>query len=109
MRKQRIKITLTNKTYKEIDMSDFSIIPDDMFSGRKDIYTIELPEGVYIIRRNAFEGCISMKKVVLPDTVKLIDEEAFCDCYNLSEINLPAMAKVHETAFKHCHKLKKIS
>lgn len=102
MNRKRIKITLVNKTCKEIDMSDFTSIQDDMFSGRSDIEKIELPEGVEYINRNAFEGCASLIEVVLPSTIKLIDYEAFANCINLVSINVPEGAEVDKTAFNNC-------
>ena len=44
--KERIKVYLYNKTMKEIDMSDFSYISEDVFSERTDIVKVVLPEGV---------------------------------------------------------------
>ncbi|MDD6796856.1 MAG: leucine-rich repeat domain-containing protein [Bacteroides sp.] len=107
MNRKRIKITLVNKTYKEIDMSDFTTIQDDMFSGFADIEKVELPEGVECIKRNAFEGCTSLKEVVLPSTVKTIDYEAFANCVNLVSINVPEGAEVDKTAFNNCVALKR--
>ena len=46
MKRGRIKVTLYNRTLKEIDMSDFSYISEDIFSNRSDVVKIELPEGV---------------------------------------------------------------
>lgn len=107
MNKKRIKITLVNKTYKEMDMSDFTSIQDDMFSGNKDIAKVELPEGVEIIKRNAFEGCSSLTEVILPSTIKSIGYEAFANCINLVSINIPEGAEVDKTAFNNCQALKK--
>ena len=36
MKRGRIKVTLYNRTLKEIDMSDFSYISEDIFSNRSD-------------------------------------------------------------------------
>ena len=55
MKRGRIKVTLYNRTLKEIDMSDFSYISEDIFSNRSDVVKIELPEGVKKIGNNAFE------------------------------------------------------
>ena len=52
----RIKVKLYNKTFKEIDMSDFSVIPEELFANRDDIVEVELPEGVKAISANAFEN-----------------------------------------------------
>ena len=49
MKRGRIKVTLYNRTLKEIDMSDFSYISEDIFSNRSDVVKIELPEGVEMV------------------------------------------------------------
>ena len=103
MNRKRIRITLVNRTYKEIDMSDFTSIQDDMFSGLTDIAKVELPEGVRYIKRNAFEGCAALTEVILPDTIEDIGYEAFANCISLKKINVPDNAKVDSTAFRNCH------
>ena len=37
MNNKRIKVTLYNRTYKEIDMSDFTCLPEELFANRDDI------------------------------------------------------------------------
>lgn len=107
MIKSRIKVTLTNHTYKEIDLSDFSVIPEGLFTGRRDIRKVEFPEGVEIIKNNAFEGCTSLEAVVFPQSLKTIESEAFADCVKLCEAEVPAQACVDATAFAGCTQLKK--
>ena len=51
---KRIKVTLYNKTFKEIDMTDFTVIPEELFANRDDIVEVVLPEGVKVISANAF-------------------------------------------------------
>ncbi len=41
----RIKVTLYNRTFKEIDQSDFTRITEGLFSNRDDIVEVEFPEG----------------------------------------------------------------
>lgn len=55
----RIKVKLYNKTFKEIDMSDFSVIPEELFANRDDIVEVELPEGVKAISANASSPILS--------------------------------------------------
>lgn len=50
MKRGRIKVTLYNRTLKEIDMSDFSYISEDIFSNRSDVVKIELPK---VLRKSA--------------------------------------------------------
>lgn len=54
--RRRIRVYLCNRTVKEIDMSDFSYISDEVFANRNDIVKIVLPEGVKEIGPNAFES-----------------------------------------------------
>ena len=54
----RIKVTLYNRTFKEIDMSDFTRITEGIFSNRDDIVEVAFPEGVEVIAPNAFEPVI---------------------------------------------------
>ena len=109
--KERIKVYLYNKTMKEIDMSDFSYISEDVFSERTDIVKVVLPEGVKEIGNNAFENCIHLEEVVCPKSLQKIDSEAFIDCISLKKINYDA-SKVSVDAsgaiifknydFRHC-------
>ena len=48
MNNKRIKVTLYNRTYKEIDMSDFTCLPEELFANRDDIVEVVLPEGVKV-------------------------------------------------------------
>lgn len=102
---QRIKITLANMTCKEMDLSDFKVIPEDMFSGRKDIYKVELPEGVEVIGSNAFEDCTSLEEITFPQTLKAIECEAFLNCVSLKKAMIYQKVTVDMTAFKGCKAL----
>lgn len=107
MIKSRIKVTLTNHTYKEIDLSDFSVIPEGLFTARTDIWKIEFPEGVQVIKSNAFEGCTALEEVVFPLSLKTIESEAFADCAKLSKAEMPEDVHVDASAFIGCPLLKK--
>lgn len=105
--KERIKVYLYNKTIKEIDMSDFSVINDGIFAYRNDVVKVELPEGVEEISNNAFENCSRLEEVVCPVSLKKIGDEAFADCINLSKIIYGDNVVVSASAFKGCRKLNK--
>ena len=59
-----------------------------MFSG-STIDTFEIPEGVEIIGKSAFENCLDLKSVVIPDTVKKIQDNAFINCPKLRKLIIP--------------------
>ena len=95
----RIKVKLYNKTFKEIDMSDFSVIPEELFANRDDIVEVELPEGVKSISANAFENCQRLEKVVFPSTLESIGEEAFVNCSSLKEADYGKNVRITPTSF----------
>ena len=59
----RIKVTLYNRTFKEIDMSDFTRITEGIFSNRDDIVEVAFPEGVEVIAPNALKTAGDLRKL----------------------------------------------
>lgn len=102
---KRIKVTLYNKTFKEIDMTDFTVIPEELFADRDDIVEVVLPEGVKVISANAFENCQRLEKVVFPSTLERIGEEAFVNCTSLKEADYGKNVKIAPTSFAGCRNL----
>ena len=79
---KRIKVTLYNKTFKEIDMSDFTRITEGLF-----------------------ENCQRLEKVVFPSTLERIGEEAFVNCTSLKEADYGKDVKIAPTSFAGCRNL----
>ena len=48
--------------------------------------TLELPNGLQIIKKESFKGCNNLKSVTIPATVEFIYQEAFAECYGLEEV-----------------------
>ncbi|MCQ2538273.1 MAG: leucine-rich repeat domain-containing protein [Lachnospiraceae bacterium] len=60
-----------------------------------------LPEGIFRIGQEAFEGC-AIKQVIIPEGVRTIEKEAFLRCQQLTEIKLPSSLEViEERAFAY--------
>ena len=51
-------------------MTDFTVIPEELFANRDDIVEVVLPEGVKVISANAFENCQRLEKVVFHQLLK---------------------------------------
>ena len=102
MNNKRIKVTLYNRTYKEIDMSDFTRITEGLFSNRDDIVAVTFPEGVETIASNAFENCRRLEKVEFPESLRSIESEAFINCTSLKEADYSSDVTVAPDAFKGC-------
>ena len=82
MKRGRIKVTLYNRTLKEIDMSDFSYISEDIFSN-------------------------NLEEVIFPDSLEEIGQEAFINCVNLKSAVYKKGVKVDPTSFKGCIQLER--
>ena len=51
---------------------------------------IIVPKGIFMIDKNAFRGCGSIKRIVIPNGVKSLDC-TFCDCVSLEELVIPTV------------------
>lgn len=102
MNSNRIKVTLYNRTFKEIDMTDFTRITEGLFSNRDDIVEVAFPDGVEVIAPNAFENCRRLEKVEFPESLKSIESEAFINCTSLKEAAYGSNVTVAPDAFKGC-------
>ena len=65
-------------------------INDNAFSGRSDIKTVVIQEGVTSIGEWAFNGCHSLRSITIPDSVTSIGIAAFQGCDSLTSITIPA-------------------
>lgn len=73
----------------------------------KDIEVVKIPNGVEVIKANAFYGCKNLKKVYISNTVRVIEENAFTGCENLQEIIIPSTVRViGDRAFQSCRNLR---
>ena len=51
------------------------------------IKSVVLPDGIKIIKHNAFDRCTALNKINIPDTIEEIGDEAFKSCYGLADEN----------------------
>jgi len=110
---------------KEIGQNSFfrmprsysNVWPDLLLDGMVFILgNLTIPEGVEIIRKNAFgvinssdysvQGGQAFKSVTLPMSLKIIEEEAFVFCGNLNNIIIPTgVTTIGNSAFYGCDSL----
>lgn len=101
--RERIKVYLYNQTIKEIDMTDFTVITEDVFAYHDEVVKVVLPEGVQRIGANAFEHCTRLQEVICPSTLTNIESEAFRDCVSLVKVECGKNVNIDATAFRGCH------
>ncbi|MBR4201917.1 MAG: leucine-rich repeat protein [Oscillospiraceae bacterium] len=84
-----------------------TVMVDKCISGRKNLKSVKLPDGMTAIGAEAFSGCTGLETIVLPDTVESIGSGAFKGCTGLTEITLPdSVQTVGSYAFSGCTALK---
>ncbi|MBO5797982.1 MAG: leucine-rich repeat domain-containing protein, partial [Clostridia bacterium] len=67
---------------------------------------VVLPAGLFDIREGTFESCVNLTEVHIPDRVTMIGAAAFRHC-GLEEITLPAaLSTIGKQAFEGCGQLK---
>ena len=47
--------------------------------------SVNIPEGIDVIRSETFKGCCSLKTVVIPESTAKIEDDAFQNCLMLRE------------------------
>ncbi len=83
-------------------------IPTSGFVATK-ISRLNIPEGVEVIKLDAFALCPDIKEVKMPSTVKHLERGVFYNCLSLEKIELPAcLERTDEYLFFGCESLKDI-
>jgi len=82
-----------------------------IFTDRKDITKIVVPEGVTRLEGYAFRFCTHLKEVVLPSTLTYIGGSAFDCCFRLEKVNLEdtKVTQIGDTNFSQCFALKELT
>ena len=77
-----------------------------VFSGAKELKSVEFEYGMLSIPSGALQGCSSVTKVLIPNGIKRIGEFAFCWCENLTSIEMPdSLTYIDRYAFSNCKSL----
>ena len=81
-----------------------------VFTDKKEIFVLEIPEEFTAVKDYAFYGFSSMRKLVLPETLETIGAYAFTECTGLTELKLPAgVTALGDAAFRGCSQIRKLT
>lgn len=70
---------------------------------------LNIPEGVEVLKLDAFAHCSFIKEIKLPSTIKHLERGVFYNCHGLERIELPAgLERADEYLFYGCESLKDI-
>mgnify|MGYP003294396081 CR=1 FL=1 len=88
--------------------ADLEEINPLLFQGCTSLKTIDLPETITVIGRQAFSGS-GLTSIEIPDGVTVIGENAFYECLSLEYVKLPAsLEEAGWRCFQDCDKLSTI-
>ena len=76
-------------------------ISEEAFSST-NLKSIDIPEGVTKIERDAFSSCTKLESVHLPRSLESIGHSVFRDNYKLRDINVASDITVYGSAFDFC-------
>ena len=80
--------TLTDMFYKfDINPLEYMNEVPDYYNYNRKMEFFDIPNGIKIIRQQAFDGCEKLQKVTIPGSVCTIEQWAFWDCGGLQDIN----------------------
>lgn len=100
---------LTSLIEIDLNATDLTAIPYDMFNTRKALRKIVLPARLQAIGNFAMFRCYDLQNVQFPATLKTIGISAFSECNTLEEVVLPEGFQTAGTgAFGECNSLKKV-
>ena len=103
------KLVIFFGTTKDVKVpADIKYIGEESFKD-SDVKSVEMPDTVDTIFRNAFEDCSELKSVKLSKQLKRIGAYAFESCGNLKTISSgDALKYIGEGAFFGCESLKEL-
>lgn len=82
-----------------------TLIPTGAFAGT-NIKRVDIPEGVTVMKLDAFGNCTELQEVTLPSTLMTLERGVFWNCPKLKSITLPAnVTSLGEYLFFHCDSL----
>ncbi len=97
-----------NKNIKSVVVGKDAELLGSPFWYCENLESVVYKEGVTLLGKYAFPGCINLKSVTIPSSVETISEGAFWGS-GIESINIPnGVTKIEERAFLNCPNLKSI-
>lgn len=73
--------------------SSLTLIPNNVFSGCKNLISVEIPSSITTIGGGAFRGCSSLRSITMETGLSEIASSAFEGCVSLEEVTIPSTVK----------------
>lgn len=93
-----------------LDEYRVTAVGDKAFEYKRNIVSVEVPEGITAIGKYAFHECTGMKDIKLPDSLEKIEPYTFAVCERLRYITVPeGVKRLEEGAFISCSRMTAVS
>lgn len=110
-------IVMADKLKLASEVEDFNIVGGELVRYTGTAVNVCIPDGVKIIRANAFANLRAIESVILPLSLVEIGEYAFYNCESLKIVKVqytdltfpPRLQTIGKSAFENCKKLRKIT
>ena len=77
------------------------------FTGCSSLKKVILHNGITLIKRGAFMGCLNLETISIPDSVLIMNPDMFVNCTNLISVKLPRqLTRIESRMFMGCLNLK---
>lgn len=84
-------------------------IPDSYLKYINDVTSVEIPNNIMLIGRQAFRSCTGLIRVVIPNSVTKILDCAFDSCEKLTNVTIQnSLIELGSQIFEHCNSLTNI-
>ena len=85
-------------------------IPDECFQDM-NITSVQLPNSLKSIGKNAFESCKNLLEIAIPSKVSVLQENAFANCESLTKVVFEGnnLSSIEKSAFESCKNLFEIT
>lgn len=67
-------------------------IGESAFQGRKNLFTLNIQQGLRLVEKNAFLGCVDLFSIEIPEGVTRVGDHAFQGCESLTRAYIPTTA-----------------
>ena len=75
-------------------------VAESAFAGCEQLASVQVGEGVRVIRKFAFSGCKQLSSVRMPKNLRKIEPRAFAGCAALKKIEVPEGTEIESGAFE---------
>ena len=95
---------------KSPDGKTITKIGNKAFSGKSEIKTVYIPDGVTSIGTSAFSNCTSLADISIPESVTSIGANAFFNCPDITSITIPeGVTSISASMFYKCVSLASVT